>query len=286
MTAWCWVGGCAALIVIACGACQPAASSPARGGSAAPHAAGPLPRPGTSPAPEVLPLAGDALLPLPAGAQQAVVEHHTDGDTLAVRALAKGPVLSSTSQVTVRLPEIDTPETKMPGLPSQCYGPAASAELTRLAPLGSTVFAAADKDRVDRYGRQLLYLWDGQGRSINLALVVGGYAKAVLYAPNDRYIAVLRAAEAKAKATRKGLWGACPEASPTPSATPGPAPTRTQAAPSATRTATLRCDPSYPTVCIPPGPPDLNCRDIGYRRFRPGARPAAVLGQAVASLET
>lgn len=28
------------------------------------------------------------------------------------------------------------------------------------------------------------------------------------------------------------------------------------------------CDASYPTVCIPPAPPDLDCGDIGYRRFQ------------------
>lgn len=28
-----------------------------------------------------------------------------------------------------------------------------------------------------------------------------------------------------------------------------------------------KCDPSYPTVCIPPPPPDLNCPDITYRNF-------------------
>ena len=27
------------------------------------------------------------------------------------------------------------------------------------------------------------------------------------------------------------------------------------------------CSPSYPTVCIPPYPPDLNCGDITFRRF-------------------
>jgi micrococcal nuclease len=27
------------------------------------------------------------------------------------------------------------------------------------------------------------------------------------------------------------------------------------------------CDPSYPGVCIPPSPPDLDCGDIGFRRF-------------------
>ena len=28
------------------------------------------------------------------------------------------------------------------------------------------------------------------------------------------------------------------------------------------------CHPSYPTVCIPPPPPDLDCGDISYRRFQ------------------
>jgi len=27
------------------------------------------------------------------------------------------------------------------------------------------------------------------------------------------------------------------------------------------------CDPAYPTVCIPPPPPDLDCNDIPFRRF-------------------
>lgn len=27
------------------------------------------------------------------------------------------------------------------------------------------------------------------------------------------------------------------------------------------------CSPAYPTVCIPPPPPDLDCKDISYRNF-------------------
>ena len=30
----------------------------------------------------------------------------------------------------------------------------------------------------------------------------------------------------------------------------------------------VRCDPSYPDVCIPPFPPDLDCGDIPHRHFR------------------
>jgi micrococcal nuclease len=29
-----------------------------------------------------------------------------------------------------------------------------------------------------------------------------------------------------------------------------------------------RCDTSYPDVCIPPYPPDLDCGDIPYKNFR------------------
>jgi micrococcal nuclease len=39
---------------------------------------------------------------------------------------------------------------------------------------------------------------------------------------------------------------------------PAPAPT---AAPAAD------CHPSYPDVCIPPAPPDLDCPEIPYRQF-------------------
>ncbi|HEX2707235.1 MAG TPA: hypothetical protein VHM66_04400 [Solirubrobacterales bacterium] len=28
------------------------------------------------------------------------------------------------------------------------------------------------------------------------------------------------------------------------------------------------CDPAYPTVCIPPPPPDLDCSDIPFRNFK------------------
>ncbi|WP_224095681.1 hypothetical protein [Nostoc sp. MS1] len=39
-------------------------------------------------------------------------------------------------------------------------------------------------------------------------------------------------------------------------------------APTTERSQQQQCDPSYPDFCIPPNSPDLNCRDIPYRRFR------------------
>ena len=52
-------------------------------------------------------------------------------------------------------------------------------------------------------------------------------------------------------------------AAPAPPPHPAPAPPP----PPAPAAATGVCDPSYPTVCIPPAPPDLNCGDISARQF-------------------
>ncbi|MFN3331908.1 MAG: endonuclease/exonuclease/phosphatase family protein [Caldilinea sp.] len=50
---------------------------------------------------------------------------------------------------------------------------------------------------------------------------------------------------------------------------PRPTPTRTPTlrAPTSRVQSTTNCHPSYPTVCIPPPPPDLDCPNIQERRF-------------------
>lgn len=32
--------------------------------------------------------------------------------------------------------------------------------------------------------------------------------------------------------------------------------------------AQANCSPAYPTVCIPPPPPDLDCKDIPHKNFK------------------
>ncbi len=63
---------------------------------------------------------------------------------------------------------------------------------------------------------------------------------------------------------------------PTATRTKAPMPTRTPApviiAPTSPPPVVVappagNCDPSYPGICIPPPPPDLDCPDIPYRRF-------------------
>lgn len=56
---------------------------------------------------------------------------------------------------------------------------------------------------------------------------------------------------------------------PAPPVVAAPAPAAQPAAPAAVvQSARGNCDPSYPTVCIPPAPPDLDCGDIPHRRFQ------------------
>ncbi len=57
-----------------------------------------------------------------------------------------------------------------------------------------------------------------------------------------------------------------PKPKPTPKPKPAPRPPAPKPAPKPAPRA--NCDPSYPTVCIPPAPPDLDCGDIPYDHFQ------------------
>lgn len=123
----------------------------------------------------------------------------TDGDT--VRMLVEG------RELRVRLIGLDTPELRDP---LECFGPEATAALEALAPPGTEVGYAYDRDPQDRYERELMYLFAADGTLINLELVEQGYAEALLVEPNDRYWPELQAAERTAREAGRGLWGVCP----------------------------------------------------------------------------
>ncbi len=146
---------------------------------------------------------------VPGGAQPAVVDRVVDGDTIRLHAAADGDVLPDGEEVAVRLLEVDTPETVRPNSPVECYGPQASAFLTRLTPIGARVWVLDDVEPEDQYGRSLLYVWTSDGRFVNREIVSSGHGRAVLFEPNDAYIDELRDAEDDARADRRGLWGAC-----------------------------------------------------------------------------
>ncbi len=109
--------------------------------------------------------------------------------------------------VKLRLIGIDTPETKHPSKPVQCFGPQASARAEQLL-AGRSVWIQYDasQNRRDLYGRDLVYVWLDAHTMFNEVMVRTGYAHEYTYDQPYRYQSQFRAAEVKAKAARLGLW--------------------------------------------------------------------------------
>ena len=110
----------------------------------------------------------------------------------------------------VRLIGVNTPETKHPTKPIECFGPEASAYLKQLLPRGTAVRIERDVEARDRYGRLLLYLYLGSNDLfINLDLVSRGYGTPMSIEPNTFHRNNFVRAAAQAEAANVGLWKAC-----------------------------------------------------------------------------
>ena len=135
------------------------------------------------------------------GAEWGVVVRVADGDTLTVR-------FDSGEEETLRLLDIDTPETVHPSRPEECFGAQASdytkvlmRQRVRVEPMGR-----------DRYGRLLAYVWvEGDEGSVlwNVRLLEEGLAVYNDYGNPGRYADRTRAAAEEAMLAGVGLWSAC-----------------------------------------------------------------------------
>jgi len=198
--------------------------------------------------------------------ESGVVTAVIDGDTIDVR--LGGAVKR------VRYIGMNTPESNQP-----CYREATNANATLVS--GKTVRLVKDVSETDRFGRLLRYVYVGEV-FVNAALVEQGYAEAVEYPPDTTQAVYLESLETKARAANlncyaTGVFGNTSGGNTAPTstkailATSSTLPTatiRAQSTAAPTVAKSGNCDPSYPTVCIPPPPPDLNCKDIPYRRFK------------------
>ncbi|MGB9673456.1 MAG: thermonuclease family protein [Anaerolineales bacterium] len=172
--------------------------------------------------------------------QTGIVQKVVDGDTI--------HVLLEGKEYKLRYIGINAPEdtTKVEAFGQQAM------ERNQALVSGKTVQLVKDVSEVDRYDRLLRYVFVGT-EFVNLILVKEGYAEAVRYPPDTACNATFQEAQSAAQAAHLGLWGFA-------------ALTPTIASP--TLSTPARCDPAYPTVCIPPPPPDLDCPDITYRNFK------------------
>jgi micrococcal nuclease len=137
------------------------------------------------------------------------VSHVIDGDTLVLE-----------SGATIRLLGIDTPETVHPDLPLQPWGPEAT-DYTRqfVAVARGRVRITLGKERLDRYGRYLGYVWN-ESRLLNEELVYHGLAETRPgYPQSDTIKRRLKKALADAQRSRRGLWSEQRSSSSSPDST-------------------------------------------------------------------
>ena len=123
-----------------------------------------------------------------------------DGDTIKVEIGNKTE--------TVRLIGVDTPETKDPRKPIQCFGRQAS-DFTKQQLSGTTVRLEPDSSQQDRdkYGRLLRYVYTKNGTLFNELLIESGYAYEYTYQNNPyRLRDDFLNAQRTAKIQNLGLW--------------------------------------------------------------------------------
>ncbi|MGV9482368.1 thermonuclease family protein, partial [Gordonia aichiensis] len=127
-----------------------------------------------------------------------LVTRIVDGDTIWVD--------DSGHRRKVRLLGIDTPETRDPRKPVQCFGVEAS-NRAKEALAGKHVYLEFDQTQgdVDKYGRTLAYVWVGN-ELFNLDQIRGGYAFEYTYDLPYRYQGLFKEAERQARESQAGLW--------------------------------------------------------------------------------
>jgi len=189
---------------------------------------------------------GPACIPPNARIEEGIVVRVMDGDTI--------EVFMNGQTYKVRYTGINTPEINDPEPGMEYFGPEATAKNKKLVD-GKEIILVKDVSEADQYGRLLRYIFVGglSGVFVNYELVASGYAHVSTYPPDIACAETFLSAERNARSNEYGLWAPIPILSPTkPPDLDGSG----------------NCDPSYPDVWIPSPPPDLDCGEIPFRRFR------------------
>lgn len=132
----------------------------------------------------------------------ATVDFVVDGDTV--------DFIIDGREERVRLIGIDTPETKKPNTPIECFGPEASAFTEDLLPVGTPVRIERDMVGRDDYGRVLGYVHRASdGVFVNYEIVRQGFAQPLSIEPNITYEQLFVEAARSAETGNTGLWETC-----------------------------------------------------------------------------
>lgn len=170
-----------------------------------------------------------------------MVTQIVDGDTI------------YTKSYKIRLSLTNTPERNESGFAE------ATAFTSKMCPVGSTILIDQDdKQLYDNYGRLLANIYCGE-KSLNSALLNNGHANiSTQYCDTSEF-----SGESWAQS-----YGCKEEKSVAKIPVETPKDIIIDAPKEIPKETGENCDKSYPDVCIAPYPPDLDCGDITFKKFR------------------
>lgn len=119
-----------------------------------------------------------------------------DGDTFVYKKNGKN--------IKVRLIGVNTPELHHPFKSEEFFGKEAK-EFTKDKIYRKKVYLEKDEEDLDKYGRELRYVWLSDGM-LNDELLKEGFAETMTIEPNTKYKKDFKEILKKAKMERKGMW--------------------------------------------------------------------------------
>lgn len=141
---------------------------------------------------------GSVAVAAAANADSGTVVRVVDGDTLVVSI--------NNGDHTIRLLNVDTPETKDPNQPVECLGPEASKFLEQKLPAGTKIKLEFDAERHDKYGRTLAGVFAPDGSLVNAEIAREGLGIPVQFGANGKFLPPVTAAYEEARTAKKGLF--------------------------------------------------------------------------------
>jgi micrococcal nuclease len=133
-------------------------------------------------------------------------------DLVSVKWVDDGDTILLSDGRRVRYIGINAPEVAHPekGQAAERFGEAASKQNRRLVK-GQRVRLDFDREKTDRYGRQLAYVYLEDGTFVNLKMVETGYAYVLYKKPNTRHQRTFLKTQRLAMKNRVGMWRAWQE---------------------------------------------------------------------------
>lgn len=119
-----------------------------------------------------------------------------DGDTIKVSTIG-----------TLRLIGMDTPETKDPRKPVQCFGREASNKAKELLSSKKVYLEYDPANKIDKYGRTLAYVYREDGLFYNAEMIKQGFAHSYVQFPHPR-LDEFNTYQQEARENNRGFWAA------------------------------------------------------------------------------